>query len=287
MKADASVRPAPAVAPRPALYRSYSRRSDVERLLRRGGKAAGTPLVLLHDAMSGSRMLEARMRALGVNRPVIAPDIAGNADSDGLAANADIAAYAADTLATLRDAGVTRFDLYGEGLGAVLALAIAQGAPDQVGKLVLDRPILPTDDERADLLAHFAPPMEARWDGTHFLTAWHILRDAGMFWPWYRRSRAGIRWSEPEIDPVLLQPRLIEWLKGKATYASFARAAIAADTTALLRVTNQALVLVGTDLTAAHGERAAAALPHSELLVAAADTGMIERFLTKDLITAL
>lgn len=283
MKADPIVPPPPPVTARMALYRSYRQRGEGQRLVRRGGTADGLPLVLLHDAMGGTRLLDACMRLLGVRRPVIAIDIAGNADSDPLpAADPGIAAFAADMLRTLDGEGVTRFDLYGEGLGAVLALAIARDAPTRVHKLVLDRPVLATDDERADLLANFAPPMPARWDGTHLITAWHMLRDGAMFWPWYRRTRAGVRWSEPEIEPVALQMRLIEWLKGKETYAAFARAALAAPAAPLLLAAHPTLVLTGTDaIMAAYGQHAAAALPQAQLAVsrAAGDTVAIGAFL--------
>jgi pimeloyl-ACP methyl ester carboxylesterase len=172
--------------------------------------------------------------SLSPTRTIISVDVAGNGDSDPLPErDSDLAAYAADVLATMDACGIDEFDMYGESAGAVLALAIAQRCGKRAGKLILDRPEIGSAEELEGLLSDIAPPIEARWDGTHFLTAWHMLRDAALFWPWYRRTAGAVRDIEPEIEPVALQARLLAWLKGRLDYGDFVRAALGTNIKAL------------------------------------------------------
>lgn len=237
-------------SPPNAVVRSYAAIDGGQRLVRRIAGGAGKPVVLLHGARGTSAEVMDQAKAINgtCGRPVLALDIAGNGDSDPLPrSKTNLADYAEDVRAVLAACDVNNFDLYGEGVGATLALEVGRQGGDVVGKLVLDRPEFPGDDMRDDLLANAAPPIEARWDGTHFLTAWHILRDAALFWPWYRSTEAGVRNVEPDIEPVALQARLLAWLKGRLTYGDYMRACYAADATALLdRCKNQTLVL-GTE----------------------------------------
>ncbi|MSO65839.1 MAG: alpha/beta hydrolase [Alphaproteobacteria bacterium] len=257
------------VAPTPTAGKSwadYVRLGDSERLVRRAGSAKGKPLVLLHGEMGSSAVLADLMVELGSDRPVMAIDVAGCAESEPLGvARPTLADFAADVVATLDRAGVGQADLYGDGIGALLALAVAERLGTSAGKVVLDRPVSPSDAERTNLIAHFAPAIEPRWDGTHFLTAWHMLRDGEFFWPWYRRTREGVRWAEPAIDPGRLQRRLIEWLKAPATYGDYCRAAFAAAADQFGG--KRPVLVLGSpgDRLHSHAERLAAVAPHRQL----------------------
>ena len=197
---------------------------------------------------------------------MLAVDIAGNGDSDPLPGpDYDLAAFAEDVRATIAACGIDEFDLYGESLGATLALEVARQAGAGAGALILDRPELPDTPLRTEMRVHVAPPIEARWDGSHFLTAWHMLRDGMLFWPWYQRTAAGIRAVEPEIEPVVLQQQLLAWLKGRLTYADYICATLGADPQSLLREIRQPALVIGTlgDQLEAHARRAVAALTHA------------------------
>ncbi len=263
--ASGDVETAPAVSPRPrpGSWRDYADVGGGQRLVRRGGSGAGRPIVLLHGDMSSSRTVLPLAEALGNGRPFVAIDVAGNAESDPLAAVGDLSAYAADVSAALSVVGTDDYDVYGESLGAALALALAARDGARVKKVVLDQPIFPAVSSQADLLAHYAPPVEPAWDGTHWLTAWHMLRDRAFFWPWYDRRREAIRWSEPDIDPDRLQQRLLDWLKAPVTYGDYVRACLRIAPSTLGRVSQPVLIAsLGGDLLDDHVDRLAAALSH-------------------------
>lgn len=248
------------LAPLNMLARSYVDVNGEQRLVRRIEAGAGKPVVMLHGARGTSALLMDQAKALNsaCDRPVLAVDIAGNGDSDPLSrTDASLADYAEDVQAVIAACEITKFDVYGEGIGALLALEVARLSKDAGCKLILDRPEIPEPGVREDLLANAAPPIEARWDGTHFLTAWHMLRDAALFWPWYQRTADGVRNIEPDIEPVALQSRVLAWLKGRKTYGGYIRACYAADAETLLKsCPNQTLVL-GTmhDVLEGHANR--------------------------------
>ncbi|MBM3515995.1 MAG: alpha/beta fold hydrolase, partial [Alphaproteobacteria bacterium] len=267
VKGDPSVGPAAKPGHRRRLYRDFVTVGDGQRLVRRGGVESGKPLVLLHGAMGTSAALVDRATALAAKRPVLAIDIAGNGDSDPLPKkDADLAAYAEDVRAAIKAAGVDGYDLYGEGLGAILALEVARQG--NAGKVILDRPERPDAATRKDMIANVAPIIDARFDGGHFLTAWHMLRDAALFYPWYRTTADAVRDIEPDVEPAMLQARLLPWLKGRLTYGDYVRAALRADPDKLIAATRQPCLVFGTagDLIADHARRVASALTQSTLL---------------------
>lgn len=243
-----------------------------QRLVRRIESGAGKPVVLLHGARGTSASLLDQAKAINgtCGRPVVVVDIAGNGDSDPLLkSDASLTDYAKDVCAVVAACGVTDFDVYGEGIGALLALEVACLDENAECKLILDRPEIPEPGMREDLLAHAAPPIEARWDGTHFLTAWHMLRDAALFWPWYQHTPNSVRNIEPDIEPVALQARMLAWLKGRTSYGGYMRAAYAADSEALLTESKYQTLIIGTedDVLESHARLAAQALPASKLVL--------------------
>ena len=262
---DTGVAATTTLAPRATTWRSYADIGSSQRLVRRGGQGSGRPLVFLHGEMSSSRLVLPMATAVGETRPYVALDVAGNAESDPLAEGATLADYAVDVGAVLRAADIDSYDLYGEGVGAALALELATQDGDRVGKVVLDQPVLPEDDARADLIAQLAPTIEALWDGSHWLTAWHMVRDRSFFWPWYRRTQDAIRWRDPEIDPTELQVRLLDWLKGRETYGDYVRACLGADAQAYKDL-QQPVMVIATDgdALALHADRIADALPKAQ-----------------------
>ena len=260
IKGDATIASAAHPARRRALYRTYIDVPQGRRLVRQGGSDSGRPLVLLHGGMRTSALLSGRANALAAQRPVIAIDIAGNGDSDTLTApDPNLEAFADDVRAVLGKCGVDEFDLYGESIGATLALEVARQAGKAVGRLILDRPEMPGAELSVELLDRVAPAIEAKWDGSHFLTAWHILRDAALFWPWYQRTIEGVRDLEPEIEPVGLQRRLLAWLKGRLSYRDYIHAGLRADPNQLLSATSHPALVIGTggDILEDHAKRAA------------------------------
>ena len=277
----------PAVMPRQALYRAFVDGADGQRLVRRGGYDDAPPLVMLHGGMATSATLGGRATGLAAKRPIVAIDIAGCGDSAALGGAIDLEDFAEDIRQVVSNCGIDEFDLYGESNAAVLALEVARQTGAGVKRVVLDRPEMPAANIREALVAQIAPPIEARWDGSHFLTAWHMLRDAAIFWPWYERTAAAVRDIEPEIEPRRLQEKLLAWLKGRLTYGDFMRASFSVEGQALLSAVRQPTLVFGTqdDLLEAHARRAAEALANGQFLSSNAltpSTAEINRFLGQE-----
>ena len=242
--ADRSLRTPPAAPSTGAINRSYITTRHGQ-LLMRHVPGAGRPLVMLHASPTSSALLEPLMRALAGGRAVIAFDTAGNGDSDpplgsGPFSIADFAAIVSSALAGLQ---LGEFDLYGTHTGALIAMEVAISEP-RVRRLILEGVTMFDDGDRPDLLprsellANYLPEFEPTWDGTHLLAAWHFRRSFTTYWPWYRRTRAGIRWV-PMVELASFQRAFVETAKRLGTYHLPYRAALAyptQDRLKLLRV---------------------------------------------------
>ncbi|MFN3294866.1 MAG: alpha/beta fold hydrolase, partial [Gemmobacter sp.] len=91
------------------------------------GPADAPPVVMIHPSPGSSKQLSGLMQALAdLGHRVVAPDTAGNGDSEPLPlvqpGIPDLAAHALGALDTL---GLERFDLYGSHTGASIAMEIA------------------------------------------------------------------------------------------------------------------------------------------------------------------
>ncbi|GIW07374.1 MAG: hypothetical protein KatS3mg060_2179 [Dehalococcoidia bacterium] len=174
----------------------------------------GPPLVMLHAAPNSSFVLEPLIDQLAAVRTVLAPDAPGYGESAPLPLRRPTIHDYALALGEVLDAlGLERVDLYGSHTGAKTAVAFALVRPDRVRKLVLEGYGLYTPEERDDLIAHFCPPIEPDWAGSHLVRVWAMRRDMFIFWPWYRRipeARLPIDLPPPER----LHALVVDFLRG-------------------------------------------------------------------------
>lgn len=201
---------------------------------REAGRGRGRTLVLIHASPGSSLMLAPLLAAFGASRHAIATDTAGNGDSRVALGEAPaIADFAACHLAALDALGIGAFDLYGTHTGAAIAAEIAIAAPHRVRRLILDGVGLYAPEQQAEMLARHAPPMRPDPHAQYLMWAWHVVRDACLFWPWYRTDAAHRR---PTGLPAAeaLHEKLVELLKALGTYHLSYRAAIASDKRARL-----------------------------------------------------
>ena len=77
--------------------------------------------------------------------------------------------------------------LYGHNGGAAVAVELARRLGNRVLGLVLDAPCFLGDEERRSLPSRYAPDVLPVWEGSHWLRAWHHLRDSELWWPWFER----------------------------------------------------------------------------------------------------
>jgi pimeloyl-ACP methyl ester carboxylesterase len=116
--------------------------------------------------------------------------------------------------------------LYGHNGGAAVAVELARRLGNRVLGLVLDAPCFLGDEERRSLPSRYAPDVLPVWEGSHWLRAWHHLRDSELWWPWFERTHNAARSSEPRIAPEDLTLRVREAMKQPASYAPAWRAAL-------------------------------------------------------------
>ena len=184
------------------------------------------PVIVIHDPAGSSALTEPIARGFATTRPVLAIDLPGNGESDsyGEATPADYAAAVDEALSVV---GLDQVDVFGRYSGSAVGLEVATRHPNRVGTVWISGALQFERLDADDLLAHYTPSVAPRWDGTHLLTAWHMMRDQALFWPWYARSAESIVDAEPKVDPTAIQLRVTELMKCgdryRDAYAGFFR----------------------------------------------------------------
>ena len=179
--------------------------------------AGERPFVMIHGSPISSRTVLPFITRLASSRRVIAPDTLGNGHSSPPAPEKPDIPYLADAHLRALDAlGVGQFDLYGHHTGAKLAVEIAITHPDRVGKLIMDGSSVRAPDDREMLLSGIRP-IEINDDGTHLLRAWHMVRDAYLFFPWWKHT-ADARRELGLPDTAQLHQEVVDMIACIGTY---------------------------------------------------------------------
>lgn len=220
----------PADARTGRVTREYCDTSYGQLLVRRVGAGGERALLMLHASPGSAEMIVPLATLLGRRRQVVTIDTLGNGDSDKPAwTGATIADYAPVVAEAVEALGLGEVDVYGTHTGALIAAELAIQRPDLVARAVLEGVLIHSDTERRNLLAHYTPTFTPRDDGTHLLSAWSALRDQTLFWPWFNRTREGIRRVEP-VDAEQLHRWYVELMKSGETYPIAYRAAFSYPT---------------------------------------------------------
>ena len=194
---------------------------------RTGPRQDGRIIWMVHASPASSLNLVPLMRALGDHRSCVAPDTLGNGDSAPPSVPApDIAWYAEASLRVMDAIGIPQADLYGSHTGAHIAMEMAIQQPHRFGRMVLDGIGMFTSEEKADMLANYAPAVEPDFFGGQMHWAWHFVRDQGWFFPYFKRDAAHLRGIDPPSTEAL-HDVTVEVLKSIRTYHLAYRAAFA------------------------------------------------------------
>jgi hypothetical protein len=213
--------PPPPPATAPLAGRSWQQMVDVpggQLRVRRNTDASGRVVLVQHDAASSSDQVDPVTRSFVGHRPVIAIDLPGHGESDNTIGTADVTVgrYVGVVRQALDALDVGACDFYGMWGGGLVGLELALTDP-RVQRLVMSNVLWDPPEIRealrAQLKAHYTPAIEPVWYGGHLLHAWHLLRDQGLFWPWFRRTRQGILKAEPYVDPDMVHLRLVNLFK--------------------------------------------------------------------------
>jgi pimeloyl-ACP methyl ester carboxylesterase len=214
-------------------------------------------------------MLEPLIGALAARRRVIATDTLGNGDSSPPRERApDIAYFVAGHVQALDALGIERFDLYGSHTGANIACELAIAHPGRVRRLILDGVSLYSPAERAEMLERYVPAVKIDPMGSQIHSIWHFVRDAYLFWPWYKPDAAHARRvGLPSADE--LHDKVVEVLKAARTFHLPYRAAIAYDKAPRLPLVKVPTLLAcaRTDMLMAYFERVKALMPAAHAVV--------------------
>lgn len=218
-----------------------------EVFVRTAGQADKPPLLFLHDAPGSSAMHIATIRALSVHARVYAPDLPGCGETDPLSAESPSTEdYVQVVRATMDALGLKRVAVHGIGIGSIIALELARLVPARVNIVSVQSVPLPSSDERQDLLRNFAPPIELKADGSHWYATWLMLRDASIFWPWYKNTSGdALRHGDLSTSFAAdkLHDRTMEVMKQYASYHHVINAAFDRDVTPMLNQAATKLVV--------------------------------------------
>lgn len=227
-----------------------------------GPGAAAVPLYMAHAGPGSSRGLEPLLAQLASGRRVIAPDMLGNGDSAPPAAGDVDIAYHADCAVRILDAlGLQQVDFYGTHTGATIGLALATRHPSRVRNFVLDGVLVIADAaERAEMLAHYAPPMTPDDHGGYLAWAYQFARDMSLFYPHYLRDTGHCLDSGAQ-SPAQLHLFVTDILKALTTYHIAYHAVFRFDAVAALRALRHRALL-----TCQTGDPLAGHLPHAAAL---------------------
>ena len=160
----------------------------------RSAGSEGEPLVILHASPGSSRQQVRLIEDFAGEARVFAPDTPGNGDSEPLGLHEpDMVDLARAVLGFLDAMGLEKVRLYGSHTGASIATELAILAPERVSHLVLDGLSAMSPEELEDVLEHYAHPFVPDLDGAYLLRLFQFCRDQYLFFPWYKRTRAGRR----------------------------------------------------------------------------------------------
>ena len=174
----------------------------------------GRPLLVQHDAASDNSIVHRVTQSLAGRRPAFAFDLPGNGESDNTIGEDVTVAQHADVLAqAIESLGLDAVDFYGMWGGGLPGLDLAVRNPKRINRLVMSNVLYFTQEDAADYFENYTFPIEPVWFGGHLIKCWIAMRDQGLFWPWYRRTRDGVIQQEPFVDTQMVHSRVVAMLK--------------------------------------------------------------------------
>jgi pimeloyl-ACP methyl ester carboxylesterase len=138
-------------------------------------------------------------------------------------------------------------DFYGMWGGGLVGLELAKQAPGRVHRLVMSDVLWLDEALLSAMRANYTPAVEVDWYGGHLLKCWYLMRDQALFFPWYDRTKKGILWREPYVDPQMVHGRVVNVLKAPEMWRLAYQAHFAYPTQAELRAVQVPTLLCAPD----------------------------------------
>ncbi|MSO64487.1 MAG: alpha/beta hydrolase [Alphaproteobacteria bacterium] len=263
----------PAPRPQPLTGRTYQDYVDVpggQLHVRRTDSGSGRVVLVQHDAASDNRIVDRATAGFMGKRPALAFDLPGNGESDNTIGTTAVTVprYAEVVGQALDSLGLKEIDAYGMWGGGSVMLDLAIQRPKAIKHLAMSNVLFFEPVFAKELYEKYTFPIEPDWYGGHLLKCWHAMRDQGIYWPWYERTRKGIIWQEPFLDVNMVHNRVVGMLKAGTMYHHHYRADFAYPTGDALKKATVP-TLVGSprwDPNFVHSQRAHAAVPSTRWL---------------------
>ncbi|MGD9597179.1 MAG: alpha/beta fold hydrolase [Steroidobacteraceae bacterium] len=215
----------------------------------RNDDAAGRPVVVIHDAIGSSDSVAQVAASFIGRRPVVAIDLPGHGESDDTLprGRATVGAYALALRKALDALRIRECDIVGVHGGGLVGLELAHTAPRRVRRLVLVGPPCFDRALQAQLRSGYIPAIDIDWHGGHLLHAWHFVRDQGLFWPWFERTKEAIIRGGVQVDTGRVHQRVLELLRAPGVWQRAYRAHFSYPVTARLRAVKVPTLLAAAD----------------------------------------
>lgn len=221
--------PAPVPTHRGGTSRRYVRTTAGEVHVRFDGDPLAPPLLLVHGSPGSADSFEELIVELAHDHLVVSPDTLGNGYSEPSRLERPEIADLAGPLAEVLDAlGLSGVVAYGSHTGACLALELCCQRPDLVSTFVADGLPVLSEEFVADLLENYFIDMSPARNGEHLVRAWHTVRDAQLYWPWYGGALETHRPTAPS-EPEHLHRLVMEFVKSGPSYKQSYSAAFRFD----------------------------------------------------------
>ncbi len=194
--------------------------------VQRNDDVTGRAVVVIHDALGSTDTVAGLAASFIGQRPVVAIDLPGHGESDDTLprGQATVAAYAQALGKALDALRIRACDLIGVGGGSLVGLELAHRAPRRVRRLVLIGPPYFDKALQQRLRRRYVPGIGIDWHGGHLLHAWHFVRDQGLFWPWFERTKEGIIEGGVQVNTDRVHQRVLELLRAPGAWQRAYRA---------------------------------------------------------------
>lgn len=217
----------------PRLRRAYLPYEESQLHIRANTVNDQPPLVILHGVGRSGAQMEDIARQFAGNRHVIVIDLPGHGNSPNLPDGGEITleAVTAPISIALKEAGVVEVDIIGEGLGAAIGAELSKTVKTR--RLTILDPVPYTGKEQ-EVAKEVLPDLTPRDDGAHLVSAWSVVRDQELFYPFWDRQTHSARKGNADLAPRRCHESTVDVLRLGAQWRKFMMLEIELDWSAIL-----------------------------------------------------